>query len=88
MPTTNTQWVKKQLVPIKWSYAGPIGEFVRIDLLKRGSLYREILSRVSLEYREIEWKVPDELPPGKDYQVRLIARETGLEAKSDFFEIV
>jgi hypothetical protein len=87
LPSAGTRWERGRRARITWAYAGPIGEFIRVDLLKRGFLFREILLRGSIELRELDWVVPRELFPGSDYQVRLIARETGLEARSDLFEI-
>jgi len=86
-PTSGTEWKINQPVDINWSSSGLLGKWVRIDLLKRDRLYREIAVTVSMEDGSFSWMPPATLPPADDYSIRLIDHLTGLTGISDKIKI-
>ena len=86
-PTGRTEWKGGQTVVIKWCSTGLVGNWVRVDLLKGGRLYHEIMRAASIQEGSLPWKVPDSLPSDDDYSIRLIGHFTGLSTTSDKFKI-
>jgi hypothetical protein len=59
---------------ITWSYTGKPGAYVRIELLKGGSLYSTIANQVRLGFRgkgARYWSIPKDLPLGNDYEIKI-----------------
>lgn len=74
-----------QPLAIRWDAAGPLGDFLRIELLKRSFFLRKVAPDAPTETGEFLWTVPREVPPAGDYQIRLFDGVT--EAVSPEFEV-
>ena len=86
-PQQNEEWKIGQIHAITWLSTGLVGDWVRIDLLKRGQLFREIAVTASIKDGLFSWVPPDALPPTTDYKIRLIDHATGIVELSDNFKI-
>jgi hypothetical protein len=84
-PQRNT--VAQGTLSVRWSSTGPIGDKLRVFLLKKGSQFRIISFGTPTATGCLEWRIPREVPPANDYQVALFDPATGLRAISEEFEI-
>lgn len=80
-PTAGQQVDRGVTLNIQWSSTGPIGDRLRIVLLKRGILLQSI-SYGALNTGSFSWLVPtkNELPAGDDYEVAIQDPTSGLSA--------
>ena len=61
---------------ITWSYTGNPGGYVKIDLLKKGKVYKTLAPRTTLGSGgngSFNWSVSAKLLPGTDYRIRITA---------------
>lgn len=58
--------------PIKWTSRGSVGADVDINLLKGGTFHSQISTQTSNDGL-LSWAIPGDLPPGDDYQVKIIS---------------
>jgi hypothetical protein len=73
-PDGGETWAAGSTQAISWSYAGNIGQTVKVELLKNGALDRVISHSTftgSSGGGSCQWAVPAGLTPGSDYQVRV-----------------
>ena len=73
-PNGGAVWTAGTLKKITWSYTGKPGAYVRIELLKGGSLYSTIADQVRMGSRgkgTRYWRIPKEFLPGNDYEIRI-----------------
>jgi hypothetical protein len=65
---------------IRWNYSGPIGSLIRIELLKKGTVYRTLAQKVSVGSNgsgSFTWFVPFWIKTGSDYQIRITSVDNG-----------
>lgn len=86
-PVQATKWAIGQPAEIRWASTGLLGNWVRIDLLRNGHLYREIAATAPIDTCSFSWLPPETLLPSDDYSVRLIGHLTGIVATSSRFKI-
>lgn len=74
---------------VSWTATGPIGDRVRIGLMKNHNYITTISYGVKTAQGQLlpSWKVPQTLPPGKDYQISIQDPTSGLTQISQPFEI-
>jgi hypothetical protein len=67
---------------IKWSSAGRVGSYVKIELLKDGVVDRILAYRTANDgyYR---WYIPSRLTPRTDYQIRITSTSKAITDSSD-----
>jgi serine protease AprX len=73
-PNGGEVWTAGIRKKITWSYTGNPGLYVRLELLKGGSLYATIANQVRAGFRgkgARYWSIPKEFPPGNDYEIRV-----------------
>ncbi len=73
-PNGGEEWLAGTRKKITWSYTGKPGAYVRIELLKGGSLYSTIANQVRIGFRgrgTRYWRIPRDLLPGNDYEIRI-----------------
>ncbi len=59
---------------IRWNYSGTIGSLIKIELLKKGTVYRTIAQKASIGSNgsgSFTWFVPFWIKTGSDYQIRI-----------------
>ncbi|HPG40252.1 MAG TPA: Ser-Thr-rich GPI-anchored membrane family protein [bacterium] len=71
-PNGGETWLKKSLQVISWSSVGEVGEQVKIDLYKDGSLLTTVHEATTND-DSLVWIVPDTLVAGDDYRIRITA---------------
>jgi hypothetical protein len=65
---------------IRWNYSGPIGSLIRIELLKKGTVYRTLAQKASIGSNgsgSFTWFVPFWIKTGSDYQIRITSVDNG-----------
>jgi len=73
-PNGGEEWLSGTRKKITWSYTGNPGAYVRIELLKGGSLYSTIANQVRRGFRgkgTRYWPIPKDLLPGNDYEIKI-----------------
>jgi O-glycosyl hydrolase len=68
-PNGGEQWQMGTPRDIIWTYQGVTGDAI-IQLYKSNSLYREI-GTAPVNNESFSWNIPNDLPAGTDYQVRI-----------------
>ena len=74
LPTDQTPGNAGTVQSIRWNYNGDIGLYVKIELLKNGSLSRTIAYAVSKGNNgsgSYNWTIPSAQSPGSDYRIRI-----------------
>lgn len=76
---------------ISWEYSGNVGRLVSLSLYRNGVLFKEIASNVPIgsggQGSFTLQMVPNNLPGGSDYKVRVQAEETRVGGESPMFTI-
>ncbi len=65
---------------VQWSYAGNLGSFVKVELLKGGVVNRTITSFASIGgggNGSYNWTIPSNQVSGSDYRIRVMSRRDG-----------
>ncbi|MFH0930013.1 MAG: C1 family peptidase, partial [Candidatus Moraniibacteriota bacterium] len=70
-PNGGEIWGTGSTQSVKWNYAGNPGSTAKIELLKGGALVQIITSAASVSSGAFNWKVPNGLSAGSDYQIRV-----------------
>lgn len=73
-PNGGESWTAGTTYQIKWTYTGNPGTYVKIELLKGGSVNRTITSYASKGSNgsgSYNWKIPSTQAPGTDYKIRV-----------------
>jgi hypothetical protein len=73
-PNGGENWKRGTTQTIRWSYTGNPGSYVKIELLKGGTLNRTISSSVSIGSGgagSYNWKIPTNQATGSDYRIRV-----------------
>ncbi len=78
---------KGSTLEIRWSGSGVIGERLRIGLLKKGVLVKDISLGAPTASGGFSWLIPAEIPPGNDYQISIYDLTTSLSSVSKEFTI-
>ena len=68
---------------ITWSYLGDSTAFVKIELLKAGSVVSTISSSTSIANKTYSWQIPANLTPESDYKIRITSTGNGVTDTSD-----
>ena len=89
-PNGSENWQDGSAQTITWTYAGDPGSTVKIELLKGGSVVKEIASSAPLGTGgsgSFPWTVPTDLASGDNYQVKVTSTTTATvtdSSDSDF----
>lgn len=87
-PTASSTWEAGTTQTIRWTYSGYPGASVKIDLLKGGSLDRNITGSTSTSTGLYSWTIPAEIAPRSDYQVVVTSTSNAtITDTSDMFSI-
>ena len=81
-PNGGEVWTAGTRKRITWSYTGNPGAYVRIELLKGGSVYSTIADQVGIGRRfrargVRRWRISENLLPGNDYEIRITSASNG-----------
>ena len=68
---------------ITWNYIGDSTAFVKIELLKAGSVVSTITPSTPISNKAYNWQVPASLAPGSDYKIRITSTGNGVTDTSD-----
>ncbi len=86
-PNGGETWQVGKPQTIDWSYAGKPGTYVKIDLMKNGSVVRNIAKAVKIGANgsgSYTWTPPWKLKPGSDYKIRVTSSsDTQINDTSD-----
>ena len=86
-PNGPDTWNAGTVQSIRWNYNGDIGWYVKIELLKNGSLNRTIAYAVSKGNNgsgSYNWTIPSAQSPGSDYRIRITSiSKTAVKDTSD-----
>lgn len=79
-PTSGQTVTHNTALNIKWESTGPVGDRLRIGLLKRGVPIRTISYGAPTKDESFSWKVPvpSELPVADDYEISIQDPASGL----------
>jgi C1A family cysteine protease len=71
---------------ITWNFLGDSTAYVKIELLKAGSVVSTISSSTSIANKNYNWQIPANLAPGTDYKIRITSTGNGVtdSSNSDF----
>lgn len=83
-PTGGETFNKGSTLEIRWRFSGVIGERLRIGLLKRGVLVRDISLGAPTASGGFSWLIPAEIPPGNDYQISIYDPTTTSSVSKEF----
>ncbi|MFH1714004.1 MAG: GPI anchored serine-threonine rich family protein, partial [Candidatus Nealsonbacteria bacterium] len=72
---------------VEWAYTGPIGEKLRITLLKSDAVSRIIAQNIDKTDLTFTWDVSERILPSDNYQVVVLDPMSGRSVKSDKFKI-
>lgn len=86
-PTAGQDIRRGTRVNIVWQASGPVGERVRISLLKNGVLIKSISFGTPTGSGSFQWLVQS-YSTGDDFQIAIQDPDSGIEAKSDLFKII
>ena len=78
-PLAGENWTAGTRQTISWTYEGNTGSYVKIELLKGGTLDSTITSSYSVGTNgngSYNWTIPNTLTPGSDYQVKITSTST------------
>jgi hypothetical protein len=73
-PNGAEQWEGGTTKTIQWKYAGSIGSYVKIQLLKNGAKVLAVSSKTSIGNGgngSFSWTIPANQSPGNDYRIRI-----------------
>lgn len=71
-PNGGEKWIIGSTHEIKWTYTGNPGSYVRIELLKGGTVNR-VLATNTVNDKSFWWPIPLTVVPGGDYKIRVIS---------------
>lgn len=71
-PNGGERWVRGTVNTVSWSSAGSSGSYVRIELLKAGSVNKVITSSTAND-GAYSWSIPRTQTVGTDYKIRIIS---------------
>ncbi len=90
-PNSSTNWSAGTGESIEWSSTTSDGMvyIVDIELWKGGSYYETIdaVWQSSSSGDSYGWSIPEEIPEGNDYEVRVVHFDSGVDDYSDYFQI-
>ncbi len=90
-PNSMSNWTAGSGEPIEWnsSTSDDMDYTVDIELWKSGSYYELIDQDLqsSSSGSSFWWSIPDYLPDGNDYEVRVVHFDSGVDDFSDYFQI-
>ncbi len=79
-PNGGDTWMAGSMQRVQWSYAGNLGSFVKVELLKGGVVNRTITSFASIGgggNGSYNWTIPSNQVSGSDYRIRVMSRRDG-----------
>ena len=74
-PNGGESWKRGSIQTITWSFEGNPGTQLKILLLVGAITKRTLGSRVALGAGSFNWKVPLDMPKGKNYRIRIISSQ-------------
>lgn len=75
-PAGGETWLAGSTQSITWTYTNAPERFVKVELLKSGSLFATLSKRTSIGRSgngAFRWRIPGYLPPGDDYRIRIVS---------------
>jgi C1A family cysteine protease len=69
--STGISWARNSSQQITWSYTGTPGSYVKIELLKGGSVVKTIATKAGITTGYYNWKIPAKQAVGSDYRIRI-----------------
>ncbi len=75
-PNSGESWKRGAVYEIKWTYTGSPGSYVKIELLKGGSLNRVISSSTAND-KSFWWTISPTQTLGSDYKIRITSTSNG-----------
>jgi hypothetical protein len=73
-PNGGENWVHGTTQTIRWTYTGGPGAYLKIELLKGGTLNRTITSFALTTRGSFSWRIPATQVVGADYSIRITSR--------------
>ena len=93
VPNGGESWKRGSSYTIRWTYAGTPGSFVKIELLKGGSLNKTISSSSSSGSNGVgsySWKIPSSQAVASDYTIRVtsISKSNFTDSSNGNFSVI
>ena len=73
-PNGGENWQAGTTQTIRWGCSGNPGSYVKIELLKGGTLNRTITNRASANNGSFNWRIPSTQTQGADYKIKITSR--------------
>jgi hypothetical protein len=73
-PNGGENWQAGTTQTIRWGCSGDLGSYVKIELLKGGTLNRTITNRASASSGSFNWRIPSTQTQGADYKIKITSR--------------